>query len=156
MLGALASGNVDAIVAANPDSDIAIMQHHGVLLMNGTTGEYPGLKGMAQLVAVTTRRWAGKNPDLARRVLASIQDGQKAIHDPKQSQIARELVYKKYFNATDKAIFDIAWNHVTPAFPTSPKFSSDQVARNIKYLNTFSEKKYVIEPTQVYTEAYLP
>lgn|GEM_PF-724438 len=156
MLGAMSSGNVDAIVGANPTSDMAILQHHGVLLVNGTTGEYPGLKGMAQLVAVTTHRWANKNPELARRTMASVQDGQRAIRNPDVTNQARELVHKKYFSGIDKDVFDSAWKNVIPAFPDSPRFSLEQVTRNIDFLNAFSEDKYEVDAARVYSEKYLP
>jgi len=156
MLGAMSSGNVDAIVGANPTSDMAILQHQGVLLVNGTTGEYPGLKGMAQLVAVTTHRWANTNPELARRTMTSIQDGQRTIRNPEVTNKARDLVHKKYFSGIDKDVFNSAWKNVIPAFPESPKFSLEQVTRNIDFLNAFSEDKYEVDPARVYSEKYLP
>lgn len=155
MLAALASGNVDAVVGANPTSDIAVVQQDGMLLVNGTAGEYPGLKGIAHLVAVTTRSWAVKNPDLTRRVVASIHDGQAAIRDPNITEQARDLVHKKYFESIDKKVFDLAWTNVIPAFPESPRFSANEITRNIDFLNAFSEEKYEVDAEKVYTNEYV-
>ena len=120
MMATLLSGRADAIVTANPNSDLEVAKYGAVVLFHGAAAGYPGLGGVPNVVLVTTRRWCTANPDRASRVLEAVRLGEAALQDPAQTDKARDLVHAKYFDQFDKAIFNLAWVSIRPAFPKSP------------------------------------
>lgn len=158
MLGALASGNVNAIIGASPTVDIALVKQGGVTLINGNRGEHPGLKGLPQLSLVTTHSWLKDKPDNARAVVIALTAAMADIHgDDATVATAMEKVRAKYFPDIDKDVFASAWKNVTPAFPVSMAFPADGVQRNIDFLNEFSDEKVSIDAGMtVFTNDYIP
>jgi NitT/TauT family transport system substrate-binding protein len=155
MRAAYASKRVDALVTANPSSD-DLVKEGSFLLFNGAAGGYPGLKGMAHIVLVGTRKWLAADPARTTRVLAAIKQAEIAIHDPKLSEKARHLVHEKYFPQIDRALFATAWESVKLAIPSVPALPADTVQRNVDFLREFSDQKYAIEGHKVLTNDYQP
>ena len=55
---------------------------------------------------------------------------------------ARDKVHKRYFEKTDKELFDTAWSHVIKAFPSSPDVKKEKLVEVIEFLNKFSKDRY--------------
>lgn len=155
MMATLLSGRADAIVTANPNSDLEAAKYGAVILFHGAEGGYPGLRGVPNVVLVTTRRWCTANPDRATRTLEAIRLAEVAMQDPAQTNKARDLVHTKYFEHFDEAIFDLAWAAIRPAFPTSPALTVEQMKRNIEFLHEFSDQRYRVSPEKVFTNEYI-
>lgn len=155
MQAAYKSKRVDALVTANPVSDL-LVQEGSFLLVDGAAGAYPTLRGMAHIVLVAKKAWLAPDANRVMRLLTAIRDAEAAIHDDKLSTKARDLVHDKYFAELDRKVFDQAWQSVRPAIAKSPSIAPDAMQRNIDFLKEFSEQKYTIAPETVYTNAYQP
>ncbi len=155
MMTTMLAGRTDAVVSANPNSDLAAARFGAVILFHGAAGGYPGLGGTPNVVLVTTRRWAGSAPDRTRRVLEGLRLGEVAMKDPSVSDTARDRVHAKYFEQMDKAVFDVAWKSVAPAFPSSPALTVEQMKKNLDFLREFSDARYRVAPEKVFTNQYI-
>lgn len=155
MMTTMLAGRTDAVVSANPNSDLAVVRFGAVIMFHGAAAGYPGLEGTPNVVLVTTRRWAGSTPDRTRRVLEGLRLGEVAMKDPSVSDTARDRVHAKYFEQTDKAVFDIAWTSVAPAFPSSPALTVEQMRKNLDFLREFSDARYRVAPEKVFTNQYI-
>ena len=155
MMATLLSGRADAVVTANPNSDLEAAKYGAVILFHGAAGDYPGLRGVPNVVLVATRRWCAANPDRASRTLTAIRLAEAALQDPAQTDKARDLVYGKYFDQSDKAIFDVAWSAIRPAFPANPALTVEQMQRNIQFLQEFSDERFRVSPEKVFTNEYI-
>jgi NitT/TauT family transport system substrate-binding protein len=155
MTAAYMSKRIDAVVTANPASN-DMVRSGSFLLIEGATGSYPALKGMAHIVLVGTKRWLSAQPERTTRLLSAVKRAEQAIHDPERTIKARDLVREKYFPQLAKDVFDSAWDSVKPAFPASPEIAGDAIQRNIDFLKEFSDQKYTSAPEKVFTNAYVP
>lgn len=155
MLTTLLSGRIDAVVTANPNSDLEVVKYGAVIMFHGAAGGYPGLSGTPNVVLVTTRRWAGSVPDRTQRVLEALRLGEVGMKDLSVSDQARDRVHAKYFEQIDKGIFDIAWKSVAPAFPNTPAITVEQMSRNLAFLREFSDARYRVAPEKVFTNQYI-
>jgi sulfonate transport system substrate-binding protein len=155
MNAAYQSRRVDAVVTASPASD-QLVKEGSFLLVDGSSGAYAALKGLAHIVLVSKNRWISAVPERTTRLLQAIQSAETAIHDDKTTTKARDLVHDKYFTQLDKKVFESAWEHMRPAIARSPEIAADAIQRNVDFLKEFSDQKYTIAPDAVYTNAYLP
>jgi NitT/TauT family transport system substrate-binding protein len=155
MQAAYTSKRVDALVTANPTS-AAMVKDGSYLLADGAAGDYPTLQGMASLVLVGTKKWLSARPDRATSALTAINSAETAIHDPKLSVKARDLVHAKYFAQLDKEIFADAWDAIKLAIPIGPRLADDTIQRNVEFLKEFSDQRYGIASEKVFTNAYQP
>ncbi|KAA0592726.1 NitT/TauT family transport system substrate-binding protein [Azospirillum lipoferum] len=146
---------LDATVSASPLTE-DFVRSGAYLMASGPGGSYEALKGMPTVVLVATKRWASAVPERTTRLLAAIASAQRDIHDRQARIKARDLVYAKYFPQLEKALYDAAWETITPAIPTDPAMPADALRRSIDFLREFSDQKYSVDPDKVYTNAYLP
>ncbi len=155
MQAAFLSKRIDAVTTANPASDE--MERSGsFLLVNGAAGQYPTIKGLANILLIGTKRWISEKPDRTTRLLVAIKSAEAVVHDQNRTTHARDLVAAKYFPQLDKAIFDSAWNNMIPAVSKTPEIADDAIARNIAFLKEFTDQKITVAPEKVFTNAYQP
>ena len=151
VLAAFLAKRIDAAAFSNPASDLAVQKHGGFLLIDGPGGQLEELNGFQYVTLITSRRWLARNPDKALRTVKAFQQALTAMHDPAAAPKARDSIHPKYFAQTDKAIFDAAWQALNPAFPKSIAVEKPHMEKVAKFLNDFSEEKFDVDVTKVYT-----
>ena len=157
MLAALQAGNVDAVAAASPTSDLIVRTMGGVMLVNGAAGEYPGLEGFPFISVVSTKRWTDSHPDVTKRFVKSLTESAAVMHGDKvDADKARDAVHAKYFNSTPKDLFDAGWASMAPAFPANLTPTAKQMNAAVEFLNRFSEDKIKVAPGEVMTGKFAP
>lgn len=155
MLAALQAGNIDAVAAASPTSDLIVRNMDGVMLVNGAAGEYPGLDGFPFISVVSTKRWTDAHADLTKRFVKSLSESAALMHgDKAQADKARDAVHEKYFKSTPKDLFDAGWASMTPAFPVNLTPTAKQMDVAVKFLNRFSDDQIKVAPAAVMTTKY--
>lgn len=154
-LAAFGAKRVDAITASSPASEIAIRDQNGFLLVDGPGNGYSELDGFLYVALISTRKWTDANPDLATRVVRSFMKGQQAMHDPKLTLEARDKVHAKYFDSTDKGVFDMAWGRLVPGIPAKLTMSDAMMDRVVNFLNEFSSDKLTADVKKSYTNRFV-
>jgi NitT/TauT family transport system substrate-binding protein len=151
VLAAFVAKRIDAAAFSNPASDLAVQKHGGFLLVDGAAGQLEELNGFLYVTLITSRRWLARNPDKAVRTVRAFQQALTAMHDPVEGPKARDAIHPKYFEQTEKPIFDAAWTALNPAFPKSIAVERAHVEKVVKFLNNFSDEKYGDDVAKLYT-----
>lgn len=74
-LDLLRTGTIDAVVTAQPNVDSIVAAATGTIMVNLGTG----LEGLSGAFWVSTAEWAGVNPDVAKKIKASVAEAGKFI-----------------------------------------------------------------------------
>lgn len=151
VLAAFVAKRIDAAAFSNPAADLAVQKHGGFLLVDGAAGQLEELNGFLYVTLITSRRWLARNPDKAVRAVRAFQQALTTMHDPVEGPKARDAVQAKYFEQTEKPIFEAAWKALNPAFPKSIAVERPHVEKVVKFLNDFSEEKYGDDVAKLYT-----
>lgn len=142
LLAAFERKRIDAFMLSNPTSDTGVMKHDGFLLFDMAGAQVPELDGFLYITLNARDEWLKKDPERAASIVRAFKAAQEAIHNPELSNEARDKVHGRYFEKTDKELFNAAWSRVIQAFPSSPDVKKEKLLQVIEFLNKFSEEKY--------------
>jgi ABC-type nitrate/sulfonate/bicarbonate transport system substrate-binding protein len=151
-LAAYAQGKADAASLSAPSAEVAVIKNDGVMIVNLAAGDVPSLSSQVDSGVWATGAWLRENPDKAAAVTAAIWQALDYAH--KSSPEAGELVRKEAWSDTDKAVFDLAWQRVTPAMATTPELSLPMVQSLLQYREVTEHKKASFPADQAFTNEY--
>ncbi|MFM1654903.1 ABC transporter substrate-binding protein [Brevibacillus sp. B_LB10_24] len=125
-IAALKNKQTDAFVNSSPISDMATKEG-GMILINMSKGEYKEYDGFAFMSLVAKADDLQKNKEIYQKVVNAIAKAEKFIETDKEA--TKEIV-KKYFEAIDTEVFDMAFENNYPAMAKSPIITKEGYEKN--------------------------
>lgn len=135
MLAAMSLGRIDGFVIPPPTGDDAIKNHGAMSMFATGRGEVKPLDGFVYIGMIARKSWLEKNPELAVRFLRAQQKAFDMVHDPARTNAARDKVWAKYHDRTEKALFDQLWAAAVPSYPKSIAVTQEMVDRVANFVN---------------------
>ncbi len=135
MLAAMSLGRIDGFVIPPPTGNVAIKNHGAQSMFATGRGEVKPLDGFVYIGVIARDSWLKKNPDVAVRFLRAQQQAFNIIHDPKTTNTARDAVWKKYHDKTEKALFDLIWSEAVPSYPKTIEVTQAMIDRIALFVN---------------------
>ena len=116
------------------------------------SNDVPSLSAQVDTGVWATGAWLRENPDKAAAVTAAIWKALDYAH--KSTAEAGELVRKEAWAETEKPVFDLAWQRVTPAMSTTPELSLPLVQSLLQYREVTEKKKASFPVEQAFTNEF--
>ncbi len=135
MLAAMSLGRIDGFVIPPPTGDDAIKNHGAMSMFATGRGEVKPLDGFVYIGMIARKSWLEKNPGLTVRFQRAQQKAFDMIHDPARTNAARDKVWTKYHDRTEKALFDQLWAAAVPSYPKSIAVTQEMVDRVANFVN---------------------
>jgi NitT/TauT family transport system substrate-binding protein len=129
MLPAFSRDQIDGFSFSPPNPDVAVQKFGGFLLFDFAHGEMKELDGFLYQGVLVHQNWAEKNEIIVVHFLSAMQRALDVIHDDASTDKARDAVWQKWFNKTDKALYDRVWADMRSAFPKTVEVNADQMQR---------------------------
>jgi NitT/TauT family transport system substrate-binding protein len=129
MLPAFSRDQIDGFSFSPPNPEVAVQKFGGFLLFDFAHGEMKELDGFLYQGVLVHQNWAEKNESVVVRFLSAMQRALDVIHDDTSRDKARDAVRQKWFNKTDKALYDHVWADMRSAFPKTVEVNADQMQR---------------------------
>lgn len=129
---ALEQGQIDAFVGASPPAEVSIVRGAGISLVNGMSGEVPGLRGQLFGAAVVRRdALEGKREQVAATVRALTRAVKLLNQSPDE---AKRVVREQKFSQLDPQVWELAWANNLPGFAKSPVMTEQGFNLNYEVL----------------------
>lgn len=151
-LAAYAQGKADGASLSAPSAEVAVIKNDGVMIVNLAAGDVPSLSAQVDSGLWATAAWLRENPDKATAATAAIWQAFDYAH--RSTAEAGELVRKEAWSDTEKPVFDLAWQRVTPAMATTPELSLPMVQSLLQYREVTEKKKASFPVDQAFTNEY--
>jgi NitT/TauT family transport system substrate-binding protein len=151
-LATYAQGKADGASLSAPSAEVAVIDKDGVMIVDLAAGDVPSLGAQVDTGIWATAAWLRENPDKAVAVTAAIWKAFDYAH--KSNAEAGELVRKEAWSETEKPVFDLAWQRVTPAMATTPELSLPYVQSLLQYREVTEKKKATFAVEQAFTNEF--
>ena len=151
-LATFAQGKADGASLSAPSAEVAVIKNDGMMIVNLAAGDVPTLAAQVDSGVWATGAWLRDNPDKATAVSAAIWKALDYSHN--STTEAGELVRKEAWSDTEKPVFDLAWQRVTPAMATTPELTLGPVQSLLQYREVTEKKKATFPVEQAYTNEF--
>jgi NitT/TauT family transport system substrate-binding protein len=151
-LATYAQGKADGASLSAPSAEVAVIKNDGLMIVNLAAGDVPTLASQVDTGVWATAAWLKENPDKATAVTAAIWKALDYAHT--STGEAGELVRKEAWSETEKPVFDLAWQRVTPAMSTTPELMLPMVESLLQYREVTEKKKASFPVDQAFTNEY--
>jgi NitT/TauT family transport system substrate-binding protein len=151
-LATYAQGKADGASLSAPSAELAVIKNNGIMIVNMAGGDVPSLSAQVDSGVWATGAWLKENPDKAVAVTAAIWKALDYAH--KSNTEAGELVRKEAWAETEKPVFDLAWQRVTPAMAATPELSLPSVQSLLQYREVTEKKKASFSAEQAFTNEF--
>ncbi|WP_426955667.1 ABC transporter substrate-binding protein [Muricoccus radiodurans] len=135
MLAAMSRGRIDGFVIPPPTGDDAIRNHGARPMFTPGRGEIPALNGFVYIGVIARESWLRRNREVAIRFLRAHQAALDVIHDPARTNTARDAIWNRYQQRTEKALFDSIWENAAPSYPQNVSLESSMIDRIVAFVN---------------------
>lgn len=142
VITAFEQGRIDGFIASSPSGETAIANNGGEILINTSAGDIPELTNFAYVTYIAKEEWLNANPDLVGRFTTAVDAALAELHAPETADEVRDLIYERYHDQTDRALFDGAWETTKPAWPGQSAVSRQSAENAMAFLNRFSADPY--------------
>ena len=144
LISGIQQGRFDAIVSASGAVEQAVSLKAGQLWISAPRGDIPGSNNTMTAVVLTCPEIIENRKDIVEKFRAAMSDLLKALHDDRAA--TGEALKTQYFNKMDPAVWDMAWNNATAAYPPSlafPKATFDfWIAKDPKGAESYKDISY--------------
>ena len=155
ILPAFAQGRIDGFAISAPPAELAVANYGAVMVFNLAKGEIKDLDGFLYTAIAVRQNWVEKNHAVAIRLLRAVEKALDAIHDPAKSNAARDAVWKKYWSAVDKKLFDEMWENWKGAFPKTVEIPTSGLKQVMDFTNALTHERLTPEAVDAaYTNKY--
>jgi NitT/TauT family transport system substrate-binding protein len=151
-LATYAQGKADGASLSAPSAEVAVVKNDGLMIVNLAAGDVPSLAAQVDSGVWATGAWLKDNPDKATAVSVAVWKALDYAH--KNTAEAGELVRKEAWAETDKPVFDLAWQRVTPAMAVTPELSLPLVQSLLQYREVTEKKKASFPAEQAFTNEF--
>ena len=147
-LAAFDQRQIVGYVRSHPDVDLGAARSNGTVLIAGSRGDVPSLKGSLYLMLGTSQRQIDERPEHLAAFLRGIGKAMKfvAAHPDE----AREIGFRTVGKGIDKEIFDAAWKQTLPSFAQDPVIERSGVDTTFSVLAEIEGQAPEIDPEKVY------
>ncbi|MBN9889293.1 ABC transporter substrate-binding protein [Salipiger abyssi] len=143
----LQQGQIDGIALSAPTPQIAIRDQGAIFAFNTGAGKVASLDGYLYIVASAKRDWIEDHPEALAKVQEALQMALDILHDPEQSDIARQRVHDAYYAQTEESLFNAIWAEAVAGMPESTQITQEQVDRVVAFTNTFEKENPIDDAT---------
>lgn len=111
-------GQVDIAVIVFPAAAQNVVDGFAVNLFSLHQGDVDWLRDNIHMSVFTTQSMLENEPETVSRMYRALDLAMDAMQDDPEG--IRELLYTEFFSETDRAVFDVMWDELYPAFPAEP------------------------------------
>lgn len=154
MLASLEQRKVDVIVNSPPEPEEAMRQGIGVMFINNSAGEDPGLADFLQQVVLVRPDYARDNPDLVRRVVRALVRADRWITEHSAAEMASLL--QPFFPQMPTETLVDASRAVRDAVPADGRMTEAGIVANYKLMELTGSLKSRPPWDALVTNEYLP